>query len=432
MRIGYCKIGRSWNLDPAKASTVGGDLDVIRLLKRLALRNPEHEFFLIGRNSGENPQSVGFPSNVVNPWSGAWKLPTLGMSQLKKNPDCLWDPIRQFEELTRGLELDQLIMWVGQHGACSFPIPAVGGDWINGPMTNPQVSFINYASYITDFCNKKQIEPIFLVPDPRNYVKMRDLAVPVTKPVLAQYRFTRDYKQDFGTVDRDNGKVKTTPHRYIHSMIEMTALDDPNLIDFDASETAFASKKNIGLISNENRREVSLPRGELIKKWLLPNWPDIEIYGNWSEAGLAELGRAAIDPVPTSNMYSTLKKFKCTMTFPASGSSWVTSKVWECFASGVVCFIHPKYDEQGSSVPHWSSSVDDEDLKLLSAWLRVCSPTVLKDRVEKITSDYDLWHKIVSAQRRVFERRFEKSRGGCRYVEQQLFNIKEEDYDASK
>ena len=323
-------------------------------------------------------------------------------------------------------------MWVGQHGACSFPIPAVGGDWVNGPMTNPQVSFINYASYITDFCNKKQIEPIFLVPDPRNYVKMRDLAVPVTKPVLAQYRFTRDYKQDFGTVDRDNGKVKTTPHRYIHSMIEMTALDAPDQIDFDPSLEAFALKQNIGLISNENRREVTLPRGELIKKWLLPHWPDIEIYGNWSEAGLKELGRVSIASVPATEMYSTLRKFKCTVTFPASGSSWVTSKVWECFASGVVCFIHPKYDEQGSSVPHWSSSVDDEDLKLLSAWLRVCSPTVLKDRVEKITSDYDLWHKIVSAQRRVFERRFEKSRGGCRYVEQQLFNIKEEDYDASK
>ena len=49
MRIGYSKIGRSWCLDPAKASTVGGDLDQIRLLKRLAHKHPEHEFFLIGR-----------------------------------------------------------------------------------------------------------------------------------------------------------------------------------------------------------------------------------------------------------------------------------------------------------------------------------------------------------------------------------------------
>jgi hypothetical protein len=57
---------------------------------------------------------------------------------------------------------------------------------------------------------------------------------------------------------------------------------------------------------------------------------------------------------------------------------------------------------------------------------------VLKERVEKLDTDYELWHKVVSAQRRVFEKRFEKSRGGCRYVEQQLFNIKEEDYDASK
>ena len=429
-RIGYCKLGRSWGMDAKKASTVGGDIDVIRLLKRLAERSPDIEFFLIGRNSGHNPQALGLPSNVINPWDKdgmAWKIPSISAAMANKDPANLQVPINAFRELAANLELDGLIMWMGQHHMSSTPIPQVGGSWSAGPFVNPQVSGVNYSSYLIDYCNRMNLEPVMLVPDVRNYVKPRDLSVDITLPVLAQYKMKRDYKQDRGALDPRG--VTIVKHEYVYSGIELTALDHPDEILFDSSREAWEKKSNLVIISNENKRTTaSMNRGPLIRQWITANFPATKVYGSWSDAGVKELGYSegyAPESIPNSEMYNTLRSAKATMTFPASGSGWATSKVWEAFAAGTVCFIHPKYDTQGLILPR--NGADD-----LSAFLHVRFPQEVKQKVQALTEDYELWKRVVEKQRKFFEHRFFSYGGGAWMVEKVLREQMEKNEETQK
>jgi hypothetical protein len=412
-KIGYCKLGRSWNLDVKKASTVGGDIDCIRLLKRLATQNPDTEYFLIGKNSGEVPQTLGYPDNVVNPWSSThgWKIPSVSAQMVKDDPSLYEMPMTVFRELTKDVHLDGMITWVGQHSSTNSRIPAIDGNWKDGPFTTPLVSSINYTGYLLDYCDQHGVEPLFLVPDPRNTVKVRDLRIPLKFPVLAQYEEIRNIKQDLGP---DVG-VKQVKQKYIYSALEMTALDEPSSIPFaeHIGEDSWKTRDSFVLISNENKRDVPFPRSELVREWLIPHFPDVKIYGTWSDEGKAELGRD-IQSIPVSTMYETLRSALATITFPASGSKWVTSKVWEAFASGTVCFIHPRYDMRGLSLPRnpWNDEI--------SKFLHVSSAREMANKVAMLRLDYNLWLKIVMAQRQLFVDRFSFYKGGTLKIEECL------------
>src|ERR1700754_3408596 len=67
--IGYGKLGRSMPLTLEACGNLGGDVEMVAVVKELALRHPDDRFILVGRNSGEEPESVGMPSNVMNPWT---------------------------------------------------------------------------------------------------------------------------------------------------------------------------------------------------------------------------------------------------------------------------------------------------------------------------------------------------------------------------
>ena len=173
MRIGYAKLGRSMPLPPDKWGKVGGDNEPPMLLNRLARRMPNDDFILIGRNSGENPQSVGLPANVTNPWT-EWRADIKAAASAAS----VHDTVQRLDEITIAtwMSLDAIIVWAGQHGTSNSPIPMVN----SGELTNPQFSFVNYGSYIVRGISAwRDVDPharqeIWLCPDPRNYLKARD------------------------------------------------------------------------------------------------------------------------------------------------------------------------------------------------------------------------------------------------------------------
>jgi hypothetical protein len=65
VRIGYAKLGRSMPLTLDRCGNLGGDVEMVAVVKELALRHPEDDFFLTGRNTGERPADVGLPGNVA-------------------------------------------------------------------------------------------------------------------------------------------------------------------------------------------------------------------------------------------------------------------------------------------------------------------------------------------------------------------------------
>lgn len=444
MKIAYSKLGRSWSIDPKKASTVGGDLDCIRLLARLAWDHPEHEFILVGRNSGEDPLRCGYPSNVVNPWSrDGWQLPTVNYPDIKAGGK---EYVDRFVEHWRGevddLDVDHHIMWLGQHGGANSAIPQVGYDWDDDKkLTTPQMAFVNYCSYLLDFCNQSFVEPLLLCPDPRNYLKARELRLGVTRPVVAQYTYTRMSKFEQYRNWTGDDRPTFEPHPegvreqsvwkcdtdYVYAALELTALDEPHLIKLADKP----GEHTFGVISNENRKEVGpLARLPQMEEWVFSHMDDplsVPLYGKWSAASEETLGRK-VESIPTTEMYDTLRTFRSTFTMPASGSGWATAKPWEAFAAGTVMFFHPGYDDQGHILPiegepHWTNEHTypmRSELQQLSNFLRVKTPEEMWEKVQAVEESDDLWHKVTRLQRRYFEAAFKHWRGGARAVEEAL------------
>lgn len=429
--IGYSKIGRSWNLDPNNWSTLGGDVDVWRTLYHLAVRNPQHTFVLVGRNTGENPQECGMPPNVTNPWTELQPIlrerfsnaginhPVLSIPECRTAARILYDLSHQMFR-----DCDQHVVWTGQHGTSGVPLVFVGEPLDSNKITHPQDSTIYYSSYVIHGINAwrdedpENREETWLLPDVRNYLKMRDLRWPLRRSVMAQFNETRASKHERFTYADDprramyNGVVSSVEAghvwvaktRYTYDALEITALPYPPTVELDYD----SPRQPFGMIVNENRKEVTRDRLTVMENWVLPLFPDAEIWGNWSRGSQEQLGRV-IEVCPYSKMYETISRYRCTLTTPASGSGWATSKFWESALAGTVCFIHPHYDTQGNIVPLRPVTGDD-DLDTLSRWLRPHTPDELKRAVDAVSSDYDLWRYLAETQRRLVERRYRERR----------------------
>lgn len=421
MRIGYGKFARSWELDPGKASTVGGDIDVSRLLRRLATALPKDDLILVGRCKGGEPGQYDYPKNVYNPWySDSWELPMVTYRE-GLTPEDYLRPRNMFRELTRNVQLDALVLWIGQVANANSPIPPSKADWENCDLTNPQVMAVNYTLYLVDLCNRLGIEPILLCPDPRNYWKPRELTRPLRKPILGQYAMSRTTRheqyQDWGRPwqaghVREGSQIVASTH-YEYAGVELTALDNPSEIRFELDTRR---EHLIGIITNENKVEVpeAVQRVTQLQKYVLTQWPDAPIYGKWSEASMKLLGQQ-VEPVPYTQMYDTLRQFRCTMTFPASGSGWATAKAWEAFAVGTVMFFHHAYDDQGHILPRSGSQY-----RKLRKFLVIHNQRQLWQRVAQLEKDDELFREIITQQRELFENMFYYWQGGARRVLERL------------
>jgi hypothetical protein len=426
MKIGYGKIGRSMPLTLDRCGNLGGDVEMAAVVKRLALRHPTDEFWLLGRNHGEVPTDVSLPGNVINPWT-EWG-PELRRRQNagKMNYANLTvdDQIRMrdiFRDMTEKsfVEMDAHLWWVGQHGTCNTPMLGLRNPT---ELTRPQDSQCYYSSFIMQGCNAwRELDPVgreevFLNADARNKHKMRDYKWPFRHPVLGQFDSTQTIKHErYGDPSgfdwwATNTRTTLAPDRgqdpsqvwmskidTVYSRLEINGLypGTPfgDLISYDEN---WDRPGRFGLFINEARSYVSrgLARRDVMREWILPLEPYF-IHGTWSKESKTVLGRDII-PAPWELYYPRLHSVRTTFTTPSSGSGWATAKPWEAFAAGTVCFFHPAYDSQNhilADAPKW-----------LQIWLRVPTATDLRKRVEHLNSRTGAqdWRDIVRAQYRHF------------------------------
>ena len=424
MKIGYCKIGRSWKLDPLKGVTGSGDVDVARALHLLSRMRPNDEFILVGANDGSDPQKHGYPDNVKNPWMQLRGQTTGRGMTIPQTVEMLHEKTWPYFS-----DLDAIVNWAGQHGTSNLPIPSVGD---RSTVTQPQISFVKYGSYILNGINRwrddspRSREEIWLCPDVRNYVKCRDLKWPLQLPVIAQYDQTRPSKHErfgdqtppetYGAVwDPKNGDDRgswLTKTRYTYDALEMTALPSPAKTPLGAWPSWESRHFPLGMLVNENRAYVSVSRLNALTEWVLPNWPQAEVFGVWSDKSKAELGREDIRPCPYEHMPTVVQRWFTTLTTPASGSGWATAKPWEAFAHGTVCFFHPKYDNQDHVLRDAPLAMKD--------WLRVKTPDELRKRVEHLTQNKAAWEWLVEQQWQHYARRYEEAAGGVAAIMRRL------------
>src|SRR5262245_30614943 len=367
--IGYAKLGRSMPLTLEKCGNLGGDVEMVAVVKELALRHPDDMFVLIGRNSGEAPSRVGLPSNIVNAWTPdhSAKLRSelnrygLNKAALDSNQQFIVADI--YDDLVGHWfdKLDGMVMWVGQHGTSNSPIPMIDDPT---KLTKPQDSFAYYCSFLLRGINRwRDVDPIAreeinLNADARNRHKMRDLQWPLRHPVLAQFNGKKIIKHErygagFDRVElfqelnfERGGEVWMAPVRDIYSRLEINGLYPGTPFgDLISWNDNWDRPGDFGLFINEARAigiRPELQRKTILEKWILPLEPYF-IHGTWSKAsGYAE----KITPAPWEAYYPSHHSVRCTLTTPSSGSGWDTAKPWEAFAAGTVCFFHPEYDTQ--------------------------------------------------------------------------------------
>lgn len=429
--IGYGKLGRSMPLTLERCGNLGGDVEMVAVVRELALRHPDDTFLLIGRNSGEDGAVIA--PNVINPWTArgwSWKSQldeSVCRYGLKDGPLTVERQLTLadvFDKIVGPMfdELDAFVMWVGQHGTSNVPIPRVDDP---SNLTKPQDWCAWYAGWMLRGINRwRDVNPlgreeISLNADPRNLHKMRDLKWPLRHPVLGQHNSSKPIKHERYGDGRD--WEEWSAHDYValrtpedvdqvwlsrvytaYSRLEVNGLRPGtpfgDLITFDPG---WNRPGNFGLFINEARSigvRPALQRKNILREWVLPLEPHF-IHGTWSkESGFSEM----IKPAPWDRYCPSLHSVRCTFTTPSSGSGWATAKPWEAFAAGTVCFFHPAYDDQ-------DNILGDADPDL-HGWLRVTTSTELKTRIEHLgtTTGRNDWSWLINAQRRHFDRALEE------------------------
>jgi hypothetical protein len=426
MRVGYSKLGRVQQYAPPNWGVAGGDQEAPILLNRLARRNPEVQFVLLGRNDGLESRDIGLPPNVENPYANpdvrdAVKRVT---SRLGEADDMA--ALQSYIDNMRAIwgswwdSLDGLVLWLGQTDQAQTPIPAVRGGGIYRSLQMYRLHCSYYVDGINRWRDENPLErePVWLCSDVWNRMKARDLRWPQRHPVLCQYDFrhpVKHYRGDdtrdpaelgFGDVARwsqvENCWSSTVSYRY--SGLELDCAVPSNL-PFNGE---WEGRGRFGVLINQSRAKSG--RGKVLRDWVKPLSPEW-VHGNWSESRLRDANWSGqIATWPWHGLPQLFGQVRSTLAVPIRlDLSWATPKIWEIFALGTACFLHPTYDSQGHVLPTLAQCRDlpeDDVLRQLAERLRVTSPQELERRVDWLNSDREAWEWIVTAQRALFNQTF--------------------------
>lgn len=423
-RIIYGKLGRAVILEPRRWGPVGGDHEALYFLEELARRHPDVEFVVGSRYVPPDDGEAMLPPNVVLP-----PLPTKVKTRNKYNKledgtkERIYDesirPWEESEEILRPYfdSADGVLLWLGQHGGANYPVPSVekGRDVPCKPLDEQML----YSAPLTLSINRwREADPVrreevWLMSDVRNYLKARELKWPLRQPVLSQYDFTKNLRQErwedprspgdcgySGDVsDLGDGTWRSVVH-YCHAGLEIVR---------PGYEVGLSWEERVpfAIMANEARAGRKLPRAPIFREWV--SGITTVVYGKWTEDGAAAAGITSAEPVHQSRIPAYVGGAHSTFTMPTSGSGWPTPKPHEAFKLGTVCFFHPAYDDQGHVIPTleqlrrgaWS---EDEGLRNLALWLRVPTPDDLAERVRIVGEDRQTYELLRDAQLRLEQR----------------------------
>jgi len=469
VRIGYACLGRTMKFQPDRWG-FQGDAEKPNLLFRLAARNPDVDWVVVGHNDGGDFEQ----HNVSNAWLGARECATTlpprtdGYYRTPFEPYWTGKPAWWCSE-SSGFEddlvelisgLDGMVVHVGQHAPTQLRIPQAGNTW-HETFTNPALdgnkvydSMQAYCRYLVRGLNALgdktlgQAPVVWLVPDPRNYLKARDVKWPSgTDDLLAQYRFKRSQRHErYGDhrapealgfrnvrLERPNEvgehELWSAQHNYRHADLELMILPD-NWKQFGT--VPFAGRFPVGIATTSTKASVlgeGRRRSKLVADYLLGAFPDAPVYGKWDAASLEDVPPGTVSETRPDAFHAQLESFRVTLSLPIVESGWSVAKAYQCWAANAVCFYVEQVDEQGWTLPsrrhapgtkliarageggvtHDLYSVRDDwtvDDVNLAEWLRVETPAEFRGRAMHVVEHEPTWQWLVDAQRNLLRRRW--------------------------
>lgn len=464
MRVGYCCLGRTMKFNPDRWG-FQGDAEKANLLLRLADRNPDVKWVVVGHNDAEE-----FPlPNIENSWLGAREkaaaLPPVEDGYYRSpfapywtNKPAWWcSEVTGFEDdlVSQISELDGIVIHVGQHAPTQIRIPQANNSW-HETFVNPNLdgnkvydSMQSYCRYIIRGINALgdktfgRAPVVWLVPDPRNYLKARDVKWPTgTDMMLSQYAYARrqrheryldprtPYELGFANARYDvrlerDGELWNANHRYQHCDLELMMLpanwEQLGRTGFDQRLPAgIATTSTKASVLGENRR-----RSQLVNEYLLSAFPDAEVYGKWDKTSLADVPDGTLRETTPDEFYDLLNRWRVTLSLPIIESGWSVAKNYQCWAAGSVCFMVEQVDDQGWTLPSrrnvvgtrnvgivkdtpFYSTRDDwtQDDLVLAYWLRVETPDEFKTRAQIATTNPSWWMWLRRQQWELLSRRW--------------------------
>jgi len=365
--IAIGKMGKTLEFKPEKWGAIGGDNEAPTLFLKLAELNPQNTYYVIGcSNFSKMPDDFQKKySNIVDPWKD-WD---------SKNKD--WVARTQFP-----------YKWCVEHN-----VVMDGGVFYNGPVSytsipecrfypdgktyyTPLTIFKRFNAPIHDFCNRSKLKYLSLCVDPRYFpYKSADLFVRPAK-ILSQYNATTI--MEYGCIESYENVMKHTPVKEVITYDEIEKVFFMGREKYDFSKLDKTTKMLIVL--NEGKNGVK-SRGPKLENYVLRNFKDVEVYGDWSKEWVDKYPDNFKGPKKFIELEPMLKSVKYTFIIPIA-PGWVTSKFWEMLHFGIVPFLHPDYDAQ-HHLP-------------TPKILRVSSPKELKDRIELLESHPDAYQKLLT------------------------------------
>lgn len=358
--IGKC--GKVIEFRPDMWGAIGGDNEAPTLFLSLAKLNPQNTYYMISRsNFARMPDDFKkqYP-NIVDVWA-----------EYDRPKDFDYMCYYPYEWITKhNIHIDTGIFYSGPTSGTSIPHLRKHPD---GSFYTPLQCFNRYCAPIHDFCNRSGIKYIHLLVDPRYFpYKSSDLYNRPTK-ILSQFEGTDKFKH---IISYENLKEIPCTEHITYNGIEKVFFIGREKLDFSSLEK---STKML-IVLNEGKNGAP-SRGPELKRFVLNHFPDVKVYGDWTDEWMKKYPDNFQGPKKFSELEPILKTVKYTFIIPIN-KGWVTSKFWEMLHYGIIPFLHPWYDGQ-KHLP-------------VPKFLRVNTPQELEQRIEYLEVNPDIYKKLLN------------------------------------
>ena len=356
------KIGKSVKFDSSKFGAIGGDNEAPDLFMLLARKNPDINFYMVGKSDlrllkPDVKEKLNIPNNIIDVWEGF-------SGKIHNETKYVYE---QMTTKYKDVKIDCGLYYNGPASYTSIPNFLKKQD---GNFYSTLDVFKKYVGPITYYENMAKIPFFTLGPDPR-YVPIgaRDLIYRESF-VLSQYNTTGSVKHMTSEIDQTL-ITEEIPVKY--SGIEKVFFLGKERKDI----TTIPKNKKIMIVLNEGGNG-GLKRGPLLKEYILDNFEDVEVYGQWSEEWLSDSRFKG--PKKFMELQSMLSDVKYTFIIPIQ-KGWVTAKFWEMINYGIIPFMHPFYDQQ-KHIP-------------CPDFIRVNSPQELMEKIDYLENNPEEYKKLL-------------------------------------
>lgn len=377
MNVVTGKMGRSTFFDRNRWKDAAGNNEFPILISAIAKLNPQNVYYFIGKSDlGRIDKEVydfWFPhGNVIDVWEG-----------FKPKED---DPTTWVVNKLEGIDIDYGII---HGGMCSLSIPnriycldRKNGGPIIGKYRKPIQSLVNYVSPITYYLNESGIDWLTITSDGR-YMPLpaRDLINP-EKISLG----VREGKVEIERIKSYEDQVTMVKHevdlRYGYA--EFQYLLDTG-INVKPREHKKTRKVALFFHQYDNKKRVKAIQ-EIVNVF---EEDEIAVYGKWNNV---EDNPKYKGTVPFDELQTILPAVKYTFCYPIIKGD-ISGKFVEAIANGIIPFFHESYDENRLLVKYHN----------VPEWLYVSSGQEMKDKVETLERDSEVYKKLHNKLSKIVE-----------------------------